>query len=309
MYLYIGLGVFGFLALFFLFASFYAYRKTFYQRRITPYDRINMKSFAPYEERIRELIDTMVERECERVTLTARDGTSLFARYYHVSDDAPLEILAHGYRGHALRDFAGGAKLCLDVGHNLLLIDQRAHGESGGKTISFGIKERFDILDWIDYARERFGEEKKIILVGVSMGAGTVIMAAGERLPDNVVGVIADCPFSAPVDIIERVGADRGFPKFLIKPLVFSGARLFGRFSLTECSPREAAARANVPILIIHGDADDFVPFSMSEEIQKANPSIMLEKIEGAEHAVSYLKDTERYTSLITKFKDEILGR
>ena len=309
MYLYIGLGVFGFLALFFLFASFYAYRKTFYQRRITPYDRINMKSFAPYEERIRELIDGMVERECERVTLTARDGTSLFARYYHVSDDAPLEILAHGYRGHALRDFAGGAKLCLDAGHNLLLIDQRAHGESGGKTISFGIKERFDILDWIDYARERFGGEKKIILVGVSMGAGTVIMAAGERLPDNVVGVIADCPFSAPVDIIERVGADRGFPKFLIKPLVFSGARLFGRFSLTESSPREAAARANVPILIIHGDADDFVPFSMSEEIQKANPSIMLEKIEGAEHAVSYLKDTERYTSLITKFKDEILGR
>lgn len=309
LYLYIGLGVFGFLALSILFASFYAYRKTFYQRRITPYDRINMKSFAPYEERIRELIDRMAKREFEPVTITARDGTRLFARYYHVSDEAPLEILAHGYRGHALRDFAGGAKLCLDAGHNLLLIDHRAHGESGGKTISFGIKERFDILDWVNYARERFDKEKKIILVGVSMGAGTVIMAAGERLPDNVVGVIADCPFSSPVDIIKRVGIERGFPKFLIKPLVFSAAALFGRFSLSECSPKEAAARIDIPTLIIHGDADNFVPFSMSEEIRSANPSIMLEKIEGAEHAVSYLKDTERYTSLITKFKDEILGR
>ena len=86
------------------------------------------------------------------------------------------------------------------------------------------------------------------------------------------------------------------------------GARLFGGFSLFEYSPKEAAAMATVPILIIHGDADKFVPLSMSEEIQKANPSIILEVIEGAEHAVSYLKDTERYTSLVNSFINEILG-
>ena len=297
-----------FFALVFLALSFWAYRVTFYQRRITPYDRINMKSFAPYEERIRELVDAMVNRECEKVSITARDGTRLCARYYHISDGAPLEIMAHGYRGHALRDFSGGARLCIENGHNLLLIDHRAHGESGGKTISFGIKERFDILDWVDYATERFGKEKKIILAGVSMGAGTVIMAAGETLPENVVGVIADCPFSAPIDIIERVGTDRGFPRLLIKPLVFSGARLFGGFRLSECSPKEAAARVNIPILIIHGDADRFVPFSMSEEIQRANPSIILVKIEGAEHAVSYLRDTEKYTAAVSKFINEIMG-
>ena len=268
-----------------------------------------MKSFAPYEDRIRELIDGLAARECERVCITARDGTRLFARYYHTADGAPLQILAHGYRGHALRDFAGGARLCLDLGHNLLLIDQRAHGESGGRTISFGIKERFDVLDWVNYASERFGREQRIILVGVSMGAGTVIMAAGEELPENVVGVIADCPFSSPIDIIERVGTDRGFPKVLIKPLVFSGARLFGGFSLSECSPKEAAARARIPILIIHGDADKFVPFEMSEEIRRANPSIIiLEKTEGAEHAVSYLKDTEAYTLRIKSFIEKILG-
>ena len=84
---------------------------------------------------------------------------------------------------------------------------------------------------------------------------------------------------------------------------------LFGKFSLKDGGAAEAVKNARVPLMIMHGDADDFVPFSMSEEIQKANPSIMLEKIEGAGHAVSYLKDTERYTSLITKFKDEILGR
>ena len=310
MFLYITLGVIGFLALTFLALSLFAYRKTFYQskkKRITPYGRINMKSFAPYEERIRELIDAMVARECESVSITSRDGIRLSARYYHLSDDAPVEIMVHGYRGHALRDFAGGAKICLDRGHNLLLIDQRAQGESEGRTISFGIKERFDVIDWVDYVLKRFGKDKKIILVGVSMGAGTVIMAAGESLPENVVGVIADCPFSSPIDIIERVGRERGFPRPLIKPLVATGARLFGGFSLFEASPREAAARAKIPILIIHGDADRFVPYSMSEEIKAANPSIILEKIEGAEHAVSYLKDTERYVSLVNAFKDRFL--
>lgn len=307
-FLYIGLGVFGFFLLLYVLLSYWAYRKTFYQRRITPYERINNRGFAAYEDRIRGLIDDMVARECERVTITARDGTRLSARYYHTADGAPLEIQAHGYRGHALRDFAGGARLCLENGHNLLLIDQRAHGESGGRTISFGIKERFDVLDWVNYACERFGRAKKIILVGVSMGAGTVIMAAGEALPENVVGVIADCPFSTPIDIIERVGAERGFPRALIKPLVASGARIFGRFSLFEASPKEAASKIRVPVLIIHGDADTFVPVSMSEEIQRANPSIILEKVEGADHAVSYLKDTDRYTVLVKDFSQKILG-
>jgi predicted alpha/beta hydrolase len=88
----------------------------------------------------------MVNRECEIVSITARDGTRLSGRYYHISDTAPLQIQAHGYRGHPLRDFAGGARMCLDAGHNLLLIDQRAQGDSGGKTISFGINLKLNLL-------------------------------------------------------------------------------------------------------------------------------------------------------------------
>ena len=308
MFLYIVIGAFGFVAVFILLSAFYAYKKTFGERRITPYDRINMRGFAAYEDRIRGLIDDMIARECEKVELTSRDGLRLSARFYHTSEGAPLVIMAHGYRGHALRDFAGGARLCLDLGYNLLLIDQRAHGESEGRTISFGIKERFDILDWIDYATERFGKEKKIFLMGVSMGAGTVIMAAGEKLSESVVGIVADCPFSTPLGIIEKVGEERGFPKAIIKPLVTLGARLFGGFSLTEASPVEAAARVKIPILIIHGDGDTFVPFSMSEEIQRANPSIILKRIEGADHAVAYLKDTDAYTAAVAKFTKEVLG-
>ncbi len=65
----------------------------------------------------------------------------------------------------------------LREGHNVLMIEERAHLESEGHTITFGIKERYDALDWIRYALQRFGEDTRIILVGISMGAATVLMA------------------------------------------------------------------------------------------------------------------------------------
>ena len=73
----------------------------------------------------------------------------------------------------------------------MLLPDQRAHGYSGGHTITMGVKERYDARDWAVWARSHFGPEVPIFLMGVSMGAATVVLAAGLSLPDNVCGVVA----------------------------------------------------------------------------------------------------------------------
>ena len=308
--LYIICGAVGFLAFLFLGLSYYAYRVTFFSDRSKkrdPYKGIDKRGYKPYAERIRGLIDNILSIPYERVEITARDGTKLCARYYHACDGAPLLIECHGYRSLSVRDFAGSAKTYRQHPYNMLLIDQRAHGESGGKVISFGIKERFDVLDWINYATERFGDDVNILLYGISMGAATVIMAAGLPLPKNVRCVIADCPYSSALDIIAKVGAELGFPGILIKPLAIAGARIFGGFSITSDSPREAVRRAKIPILLIHGDADTFVPDYMSDEIKAQNPSVILEKIPGAEHAVCYLADTERYVSLFDGFADENL--
>ena len=185
----------------------FAYTKAFFT---SPLHREDPHALPVGEQYINErgrmlaLIEELEQIPFEPVTIRSRDGLKLYGRYYHVREGAPVQIQVHGYRGSALRDFCGGSKLAREMGMNILLVDQRAHGGSGGRTITFGIRERWDCLSWAEYAAERFGDVD-IYLVGVSMGAASVLMASELDLPENVAGIIADCPFSSPEAIIAKV--------------------------------------------------------------------------------------------------------
>lgn len=264
--------------------------------------------FGEMDREMRRLVSELEALPFESVAITARDGTPLFARYYHVRDGAPLEIEAHGYRGHAIRDFCGGNPLARELSHNVLLIDQRAHGKSGSRTITFGIRERLDLLDWVAYATARFGEIP-IFLVGISMGGASVLMASGEPLPPSVVGVIADCPYSAPRDIIRSVIRMMHLPPALAYPLVAASARLFGRFSLSECTAVDAVARSRVPLLLLHGECDRLVPCEMSRRIAAAAEGrARLATFPGADHGMSFTEDPDRYAREITEFCADCLS-
>ena len=252
------------------------------------------------------LIDEMAAIPYEEVNITSYDGTRLAGRYYHVSDGAPLQIEVHGYRGSAIRDFCGGNKLAREAGMNTLLVDQRAHGKSGGRTITFGLRERYDCLAWVEYACGRFGPDTPITLAGVSMGAATVLMAAGLDLPPNVTGVIADCPYSSPVDIIQKVGHDHHLPSGLIFPFVALGGRLFGGFDIRRTTAAREIQKAKVPILILHGEDDRFVPCRMSQEIFDACPAPKRRvTFPGAGHGLSYIVDPEKYAGAVRVFLQE----
>lgn len=256
-------------------------------------------------EKMRRLIDDMDALPCERVQITSFDGLTLSARYYHVSDSAPVHIGMHGYRGSAIRDFCGGARISMELGCNVLLVDQRGNGMSGGRTISFGVNERRDALSWMEYMRSRLGADVPMVLYGVSMGAATVLMVSGmDELPANVRGVVADCPFSSPEAIIRKVAReDMHLPAALMMPLVRLAARRIGGFDLSAASAVEAVRRAKIPALIIHGEDDRFVPCAMSREIHAANPSMVrLETFPGAGHGLSYMVDTERYERAVREF-------
>lgn len=291
---------------------------TYYMAFYSPHKgQDDIYAFPPDEgyhknrERSITMIDAMAARPSERVYITARDGVKLAARYYHTADGAPLVICVHGYRATAIRDFCGIAKTNFAMGCNVLLLDQRGMGESGGHTITFGIKERYDCLCWIDYANRRFSSDTPIILQGLSMGAATVLMAAGLPLPPNVRGVLADSPYSSPAAIIKKVCADRGIPPTLAYPFLWLGALLFGGFRLNAESVTAAVARASVPILIVHGEEDTFVPPDMSAEIARANPTIERHTFPDAIHGISYLADTPRYERLVTAFVQahDLFGR
>ena len=286
-------------------ALYGAYRKAFYSDRGPWMDPFAISPNGEYQARKEEmlsLIAALAERPCERVSITSRDGLRLTGRYYHAADDAPLDIAFHGYRGHALRDFCGGSCISFAQGHNLLLVDQRAHGGSEGRTITFGAKEKWDCLDWVLWATERFGAPE-ISLFGVSMGAATVLLASALDLPDNVLCVVADCAYSRGEDIIADVGRNMGFPDGLTRLAARGAARLFGGFRLADAAPVDALRQAKVPVLLLHGEDDRLVPCAMSAELEKAccGPVERLTFPE-AGHGLSYLVDRERYTAAVIGF-------
>lgn len=290
--------------------SYYAYRIAFFSPAEGREKTRSLEGtiYEPYRDMINPMFEKLLARPYEEVTIQSHDGLKLFARYYHTADNAPLAIGFHGYRSSYLTDFCGGSDLCISCGQNLLLVDQRAHGRSEGKTISFGIQERKDLLQWVNYALDRFGADTKILLYGVSMGAATVLMASGEDLPENVKGIVADCPYAIPEDIIVSVGKKIHYPAAFTRPFSRLSAYIFGRFQLNETDAIRAVKKSNVPILIIHGEDDRFVPAVMSEQVQKANPKMVRRfTFPGAGHTMSYLVDKDRYWKLVQGFTKEIL--
>lgn len=244
----------------------------------------------------------------EKVTTISRDGIKLVGRYYHVKDGAPVSIIFHGYRSNIGTDCNGGYYLSVKNGYNVLVVYQRGHRESGGKTITFGVKERYDCLDWIAYVNERFGEETPILLMGLSMGAATVLMAAGLDLPSNVKGIMADCGYSSPKEILQEVIRKMKYPLRITYFFVRMSAKIFGRFDPEEASAVEALKDAKVPVLIIHGDDDRFVPSWMSRENYDvcASPKEIL-IVPGAGHGLSYCVDAKAYEKAVQDFIDRVM--
>lgn len=291
--------------LFVIIASYLTYRKAFH---VTNKQRKNFSALPDSEqylnkhEVMKSLIAEIKALPYEQVFITAFDGIKLAAKYYHIADNAPLQIEFHGYHGNAIRDFCGGNKLAREAGFNTLLVDQRAHGDSEGKTLTFGIKERRDCLSWIDYAIKRFGKNTHIFLAGISMGAATVLMAAELPLPPNVAGIIADCPYSTPESIIRKVLRDKKISPAIAMPFIRFGARLFGHFDLGAASALDAVAVATVPILLLHGEDDLFVPIDMSYELKQKGNDITMASFPNAGHGLSYLTDPARYANTVNAF-------
>lgn len=292
-----------------LLASWYAYRISFFSPKShhpapdTPMDGPQYEAVAEHINRISSIMQRI---PFEEVTIKSFDGTTLYGRYYHQCDGAPVEILFHGYRSHPYRDCSGGHTLSRKMGFNVLVVDQRAHGASGGHTICFGIKERKDCICWIQYITERFGEVP-IILSGISMGGATVLMCADLALPDHVACIVADSPYSSPVAIIEKVCRDQKYPVAVCRPFLYLGAFIFGGFRLGRCSAKDSVKNSKIPVLLIHGEADHFVPCDMSLEIAAACASrVEVATFPDAGHGLSYLTDPVRYEAVVCHFLQSI---
>lgn len=291
--------------------AFFCYKRVFYS---PPRKRLGDDEYLlpegdisePFHDRMLAWMKETRAMPYERVSITSFDGLTLRGRYYEYQKGAPVELLFHGYKSNSERDLCGGVQRCFALGRNVLLVDHRASGESDGNVITFGINERKDCLKWIDFVIEKFGKDVKIMLGGISMGAATVLMAGGEKLPKNVVCIVGDCGYSSAKEIIMKTAKEMGFPPKLAYPFIKLGARVFGKFDLEETSPIEAMKTCQTPVLIFHGDTDEFVPMEMGERLYDAcQAKKRLVIVKGAGHGLAYPMDKDGYVSAIKEFEKE----
>ncbi len=253
-----------------------------------------------------EQLSKMLEmREHEVFTMQSFDGTNLKAHWFPAENPKRVLIAMHGWRSTWARDFAAIVDFWLESGCSVLLPEQRGQGESDGDYMGFGLIERHDCLEWIKWFNRTMPTDLPLYLAGISMGATTVLMTAGAPdLPENVHGVIADCGFTSPDAIWKHVAEENlKYPYGRHKKLVDRLCRQRIDTDADSYSTLDAMRVTRVPVFLIHGTADHFVPCRMSQENYEAcvSPKRLL-TVEGAEHGMSYLVDRETYEEMVREF-------
>ena len=305
------LGVAVFLAVAVLVISYVCFRMAFYASRKRPpsedfLDLPQGEIYEPFWDYMKDCAKEVRSLPCKELWITAFDGLKLHGRFFEYAPGATVELMMHGYRGSAERDLSGGVRRAFKLGHSVLLIDQRCSGRSDGHVITFGIKEHRDCLGWLEKLRQEQGEDVRVILTGISMGAATVVMAAGQPLPRNVIGVMADCGYSSAKGIIREVIRQMKLPPTLAYPFVKLGATLYGKFDLEQTTPLEALKSCQVPVIFFHGEDDAFVPCDMSREMYEVCPTKKrLVTIPGAGHGLSYPVAPQKYLDAMREFFGE----
>ncbi len=252
-------------------------------------------------EKMARGINFIFESNPEEVCIRSTDGLRLCGHFIPHENPHGIFLMVHGYRSNPTNDFSAAVEPIYNMGFSLMLIDQRAHGGSEGKHISFGISERYDLVRWCEYLAERF-PDLPVVMDGVSMGASTIMMAAGLNLPENVKALICDCGYTSPAEICKT--CMKKWYKLPPFPLYYTAngvIRILAGFSLSDGSTEEALSRNRLPILIAHGTADNFVPYAMGEKNFAACTASDAElfSVHGAEHGMSYIIDPEGYTEKI----------
>ena len=257
-------------------------------------------------DRITQAGKAFAQRPHRIVEIQSHDDTHLMGHWVGVQNPKRVIIAMHGWRSVWHRDFGIIADFFKDNDCSVLYAEQRGQGGSGGEYIGFGLIERYDCLDWIQWVNKNTEKTLPIYLCGVSMGAATVLMTAGLPLPDNVHGIIADCGYTSPVDIWKHVAKQAHISYGICgKPAGRLAKKRLQMAMDAETCP-QALFRSKTPVLFVHGTDDKFVPVEMTYENYKAcNAPKRLFIVPGAEHGMSYLVDPKGYEATIQRFWKE----
>ena len=270
-----------------------------------PADALNAEDSGNVK-RNKELRDKRVEKFLEDTyteypEIITEDGLTLRASFYPQKGHR-YAIMVHGYCVSS-REMQSIASMYYSWGYNVLTPDNRAHGRSDGKYIGMGWLDKDDIQQWMGWIRGK-DKDARIVLQGCSMGAATVMMAAGDN-PPGLVAVVEDCGYTSVWDIFsDELRTLFHLPAFPVLYMCSIMARIKAGYSIRKASSIEQLKKTDIPMLFIHGGNDKFVRTSMLDENFNAKLRGPKEKliVEGAGHGESEVVDPELYYRTIEGF-------
>ena len=274
----------------------------------TPEDKIKESpSVAPYLQTMREEAKRIRELSPEKWETVSFDGVPLSARFVKADNMRGIVLMMHGFRSNPLHDMACAVRYFNSLGFGCLLPWQRAHGESGGKYLYYGTREKYDVKAWAELLLQKY-PDLPVILDGVSMGATSVLMASGLDLPSNVKGIIGDCGFTSPEEIFKSVMKNIfHLPYFPLLHITSSAAKIIMKIDLKE-SVTDAVKKNKLPVIIAHGQDDGLVPYSMGAEIYEAvkqsGALSWFVSVPKADHGLSYMVAPDVYKRAINELFD-----
>lgn len=268
----------------------------------------DMKQWEEYKKKIGVRKEYLLSQPTEHVIIKAGDGLQLHGDIFYAEEKpSRIALCLHGYTSTGMSN-ASFASFLHKQGISSILVDNRAHGNSEGQYIGFGILDRYDCFKWIDYIKEKFGSDCEIMLYGVSMGATTALMAAGmEECPSNVKLVISDCAFTSPEDVFSHIlKRDYKMSKFPVMNINNMICRKKAGYGFGDYSTLDALKNIKCPVLFIHGKNDNFVPTWMTDknyEVCETEKKKLM--VENAGHGASFYENTELYESTVKEFIDK----
>ena len=284
----------------------YFYRRTMkrYNAKVERTMKMSGVDWEQYLPLMHQRRKWMMEQPHEVVWIQSRDGLKLHATYFKGEEGNRAVICFHGYTSRGLDDYGSLSWYYLKHGFRMLLLDERAHGDSEGTYIGFGTKDRYDGLDWTRWMIDKIGEDAQILLHGNSMGGATVCMMSGLQLPEQVKGIVSDCAFTSAKEVFTHVlHSMYHLPAFPMIQIADKLNRKNAGYGLDDCNAAREVQKSKVPFLFIHGEKDIFVPCWMCEEIYQncASPKTKL-IVKDAGHGESYFKDATAYEQALDSF-------
>ena len=279
----------------------FAFKKTILAKRKDRETMFNiLRNTNAYTE------DKFNSLKIENLEITSDDNYNL--RDYYINkfkESKKLIIIVHGYTANHYRS-AQYIDMFLKKEFNVLLIDVRSHGNSEGTYATYGKKEIEDLDLWVNFMREKIGQDAFIGIHGHSMGAATVLMYS-EIGENKVQFIISESPYSTGKDIIRYQFKKANTPFFIIYRLVDKKIKKTCGFSMGDISPMDAVKKSNIPTMFVHGDKDEKIPYTMTVDMynmKKGKKKLFI--VEGADHIQCYSINKKTYEKEIYEFLEMI---